>query len=62
LYCSHYCVLSPCYFYFTNNFYVTGNTFIFSDGTIVQQGDGTNGGDILLYVLDPGDVTIDPGY
>ena len=41
---------------------VTGNTFIFSDGTVVQQEDGTSGGDILLYVLDPADVTIDPGY
>lgn len=39
-----------------------GNTFIFSDGTVVQQEDGTSGGDILLYVLDPADVTIDPGY
>jgi hypothetical protein len=48
-------------FYFRNN-YVTGNTFIFSDGTIVQQEDGTSGGDILLYVLDPGDCAIDPGY
>jgi len=41
---------------------VIGNTFIFSDGTVVQQEDGTSGGDILLYVLDPADVTIDPGY
>jgi len=43
-------------------YFVTGNTFIFSDGTVVQQEDGTSGGDILLYVLDPADVTIDPGY
>lgn len=55
-------VLFVLVFYFTNSCYVTGNTFIFSDGTIVQQEDGTSGGDILLYVLDPGDVTIDPGY
>lgn len=41
---------------------VIGNTFIFSDGTVVQQEDGTSGGDILLYVLDPADITIDPGY
>jgi hypothetical protein len=41
---------------------VAGNTFIFSDGTVVQQEDGSSGGDILLYVLDPADVTIDPGY
>jgi lipopolysaccharide export system protein LptA len=43
-------------------YFVTGNTFIFSGGTVVQQEDGTIGGDILLYVLDPADVTIDPGY
>jgi hypothetical protein len=49
-------------FNFTDNCYLAGNTFIFSDGTVVQQEDGINGGDILLYVLDPGDVTIDPGY
>jgi hypothetical protein len=41
---------------------VTGNTFIFSDGTVVQQEDGTSGGDIFLYVLDPADVAIDPEY
>lgn len=49
-------------FHFSHIFYVTGNTFIFSDGTVVQQEDGTGRGDILLYVLDPTDVTIDPGY
>jgi hypothetical protein len=49
-------------FYFSRISYVAGNTFIFSDGTVVQQEDGPGRGDILLYVLDPTDVTIDPGY
>jgi hypothetical protein len=55
-------VLAFVLFYFAHNSHVPGNTFIFSDGTVVQQEDGTGGGDILLYVLDPTDVTIDPAY
>jgi hypothetical protein len=55
-------VLACVLFYFSHISYITGNTFIFSDGTVVQQEDGTGRGDILLYVLDPTDVTIDPAY